>query len=436
MQRVRSWLGFSMTNFLARFLTIALIMCAMVHFGPTADAAERQFGLFSVDSEHPEAIHMDGALDAGSALNFRRALNAAPDARILVLNSPGGLVQMGLLIADDVHLRKMATLIPAGSTCASACAFIFLAGAERRADGQLGVHQVSNDVGDLESAQLSIADIIEVLNRFQTPIDVLTIMFKTPANDMHFFSPSEVALYGINRSAGATPAAGPPTPVNETPSVSSLPTYKPATAEAAAPATPSVASLPTPDLSTLEAYTRRPTRMALYSGLDFNGQDIESVRVGEASQCARRCFEIGSECKAFTYNADTRITRGPNCFLKTGSGAMDGNVMAISGLLLNRAEKDPAPFSMGIIDPREGMIEDIDLPGRDLSPRAHPTAKTGPQCRLACITNDQCQAFTFIKRKKECWLKSSVGEARYKPGMVSGGKKLATFSPMSVIALE
>jgi hypothetical protein len=65
-----------------------------------------------------------------------------------------------------------------------------------------------------------------------------------------------------------------------------------------------------------------------------------------------------------------------------------------------------------------------------------PSARTGPQCRLACITNDQCQAFTFIKRKKECWLKSSVGEARYKPGMVSGGKKLATFSPTSVIALE
>jgi hypothetical protein len=40
------------------------------------------------------------------------------------------------------------------------------------------------------------------------------------------------------------------------------------------------------------------------------------------------------------------------------------------------------------------------------------------------------------KRKKECWLKSSIGEPRYKPGMVSGGKKLATFSPMSVIALE
>jgi hypothetical protein len=94
------------------------------------------------------------------------------------------------------------------------------------------------------------------------------------------------------------------------------------------------------------------------------------------------------------------LAGGPNCFLKTGSGAMDGNVMAISGLLLNRAEKDPAPFSMGIIDPREGMVEDIELSGRDLSSRAHPTARTGPQCRLACVTNDQCQAFTVISARR------------------------------------
>ena len=36
---------------------IALIMCVMTHFAPAAVAAEKQFGLFNVDSEHPEAIH-------------------------------------------------------------------------------------------------------------------------------------------------------------------------------------------------------------------------------------------------------------------------------------------------------------------------------------------------------------------------------------------
>ncbi|KQT66045.1 hypothetical protein ASG54_17255 [Aureimonas sp. Leaf460] len=335
---------------------------------------------------------------------------------------------MGLLIADDVHSRKMATVIPAESTCASACAFVFLAGAERRADGRLGVHQIANEAGDLESAQVSIADIIDVLDRFRTPVPVLTIMFKTPANDMHFFSAEEVARYGINRTGSDISAAAPSAAPEPSPSP---PPGAPTGLQA-----PAAAALASPDLSELEAYASRPTRMALYSGLDFNGQDIEATRVGEASLCARRCLEIGSQCKAFTYNADTRITRGPNCFLKAGSGAMDGNAVAISGLLLHRAESDPAPFSMGVIDPNQGMIEDVDLPGRDLSSKAHPTAKTGPQCRLACVTNDQCQAFTFIKRKKECWLKASIGEPRYKPGMVSGGKTVAHFSPMSVISLE
>lgn len=413
---------------LARVLTSLLILALFPWPGlGAAEAAETRFGLFSIDDARPEAIRMEGVLDGGSALNFRRALGAAPQAKVLVLDSPGGLVSMGLLIADDVHLRGMATLIPAGSTCASACAFVFLAGTERRAIGRLGVHQVSNDAGDLGSAQVSIADIIEVLNRFETPVDVLTIMFKTPAEDMHFFTPAEVARYGIDRS-------GPMNAPGDAAGRAAVSPMLPADAFAPPPAT--TARLPTPDLSSLEDDIRRPTRMALYSGLDFNGQDIEAARFGDASQCARRCLEIGTSCKAFTYNADTRITRGPNCFLKAGSGVMDGNAMAISGLLLNRAERDPAPVQLGVIDPREGMVEDIDVPGHDLSSRAYSAARTGPQCRLACIANDVCQAFTFIKRKKECWLKDSVGETRFLQGVVSGAKKQASFAPMSVIALE
>lgn len=216
----------------------------------------------------PIRTSLNGEIDAGAALNFRRAAEAAPNAKLVVLNSPGGVVQIALLIADDVHERKLATYIPKKAGCYSACAFIFLAGVERQVDGELGVHQISSDSTDLVSAQLSISDIIDVLNRFNTPVEVLTVMFKTPPKDMHIFTPDEVARYGLDRKQNDhTTAAS----KEVTPSAGSAEPLSAAAAPAAAPA-------PDPDtvdgpslskLSSIEEYTRRPTRMAVFTGLFF-----------------------------------------------------------------------------------------------------------------------------------------------------------------------
>ncbi|MCM0750571.1 hypothetical protein DEA98_00985 [Brucella pseudogrignonensis] len=153
-----------------------------------ASAAETNFGPFTVDDLKPDVIKMNGLVAPGAALDFRRALRASPDAKLIILNSDGGNVQAGLLIADDIHQRALATYIPKASKCYSACSYIFLSGKERKADGELGVHQISSDSPDLVGAQLAISDIIEVLSRFDTPPAVMQIMFKTPPNDMHVFS--------------------------------------------------------------------------------------------------------------------------------------------------------------------------------------------------------------------------------------------------------
>jgi membrane-bound ClpP family serine protease len=54
-------------------------------------------------------------------------LKSAPNAKLLVLNSPGGTVEMALLIASDVDLRDLATLFPKGASCYPAGAYISLA---------------------------------------------------------------------------------------------------------------------------------------------------------------------------------------------------------------------------------------------------------------------------------------------------------------------
>ncbi|WP_436119303.1 PAN domain-containing protein [Phyllobacterium sp. LjRoot231] len=324
-----------------RLLSVLLFFLSFTAVG---FAAERSFGPFSISDSRPDVIALNGEIGVGAALDFRRVLQAAPNAKLFVLNSPGGTVEMALLIADDVHQRNLATFIPKGSGCYSACAYIFLAGNERQVDGELGVHQISNDSGNLVSAQYSISDILDVLNRFNTPTEVLTVMFRTPPKEMHVFSQEEVARFHINRKPGTqAPADAVKTAEHE---------FEP-DGVATSPTTPVVlspASIPaqaTPEglsgqaeakLSAIEQYAKRPTRMAVYTGLDLFGDDISSVRTSDAAQCARSCLSLNGQCKAFTFNANPRVARGPNCFLKASEGTADGNAVAVSGKFLSSAD--------------------------------------------------------------------------------------------------
>lgn len=166
---------------------------------------------FFVDPKFPPVIFLNGEIDERSALQFRRALEANPQVEYLALNSPGGLVQMGLFIADEVHSRKLTTLIPERFECSSSCSLIFLAGHRRAVAGKLGVHQISATTPDMEKAQLTISDIVEALNRYDTPPEVLTKMLRTPPDDMYYFSAEEVAALGLNRD-GTAPNVEPAAP--------------------------------------------------------------------------------------------------------------------------------------------------------------------------------------------------------------------------------
>jgi hypothetical protein len=403
-------------------------------------SAEKVFGPFSVADAAPNIIVLNGEIDIGSALNFRRALQAAPNAKLLTLNSPGGTVQMALLIADDVHERGMSTYITKESGCLSACALIFLAGVERQTDGTLGVHQISSDSGDLVSAQLSISDILDVLNRFGTPIEVMTWMFKTPPNDMHVFTADEIESYKINRKRqGLAPTPSQTLATAERSANATTVTPSPVTPLATATKTSHDAvsnDEALANLSAIEDYTRRPTRMALYTGLDLFGDDIQAERTIDAAECAKTCLSMNGVCKAFTFNTSSKITKGPNCFLKSKEGRADGNSVAISGRFLSSVEPDPQNFTISTIDPTASLFKDVDLPGGDLTSRPAQIGGNAQQCRLACIDQGRCVAFTYIKRKKECWLKGVVGSPKYRAGLVTGIKDVKSFSAAKIISLQ
>ena len=168
---------------------------------------EKEFGLslygtFLHSEKVPNALFFFDEIEQYDSFEFRKALRNH-DVDLIVLSSPGGSIFEGLNMAGIIHDKELNTYIPQNSLedkgdCASACSFMFFAGATRNVEGKLGVHQFySNDgskkeeVGDTQkTAQFTVSEIIGFLNEFETPAWVYERMFQQ--SDMYYFKEKEL----------------------------------------------------------------------------------------------------------------------------------------------------------------------------------------------------------------------------------------------------
>lgn len=372
---------------------VAVLLLLMFLLRPTV--ADEQLGAFAIFDDAPEAILLFGEITPNSPLDFRRALSMRPDATLLILGSPGGLVPSALIIADDVHQRGMSTAIPEGFECYSACSFVFFAGRERFVEGKLGVHQMASDEPDPEGVQYTTADLLEALERYDVPIGVIARMLRTPPEDMYVFSMSEVASLGINRLAtAADPEA----------------------------ATPSPPAIPSPPAQTV--------KLALYSGLDFYGADVFKDRVDSAVQCAEACYGH-RQCVVFTFNANPNLSTGPNCFLKSGIDRLEAYEQAFSGYFF--AEGNAPTFDVGAIDPTDDVERNRTALGQIL--KTISVSDPG-RCRMECVDANACRAFSYVPQTRQCKLLSSFTGYRVMNGVLSGMKRSMSFAPIDVLDLS
>ncbi len=194
----------------------AVLFRTMEYFKPNPEERQRDIegaargpltgervGAFLLPSEDLRVIALVDEIGAGAALDFRRVLRLRPEATDLVLASPGGSVNEALLIAHQVADLKLATSVPTGTGCYSACAYIFFAGESRVAVGELGVHQVYGDGVDASGAQTVLSDVLDALAEFDVPQDVISAMLRTLPGEMHVLTASELALVNIGKPAAA-----------------------------------------------------------------------------------------------------------------------------------------------------------------------------------------------------------------------------------------
>jgi hypothetical protein len=149
-------------------------------------------GAFFLPADDPMTLYLDGHIEEGAALDFERALARRPDTDLVYLVSGGGRVDEALLIATQIARADIATAVPTGRRCYSACAFVFFAGSTRAAHGLVGVHQISGPDLDVSSALVSLAGVLDVLSAFNVSQRVISAMLRTPPNGIHILDQEEL----------------------------------------------------------------------------------------------------------------------------------------------------------------------------------------------------------------------------------------------------
>lgn len=122
---------------------VAMCLSIMMLGPSTSSAMDFKTGTWK---GHP-AIFGDGPILDGDAVKLAavgaRTRPAAHGYRILVLNSPGGLVDEAMKVTREIDRLKIHTVVQKGGSCDSACgAIVFIAGLLRSVEegGELGLH--------------------------------------------------------------------------------------------------------------------------------------------------------------------------------------------------------------------------------------------------------------------------------------------------------
>jgi len=144
-----------------------------------------------------QGIVLSGLIEAGDAAAFHTLAETLPGA-VVITTGPGGSIMPAMAIGSEIRARGWSTLVPAGSKCASACTWIWLAGSTRMlgADAQIGFHAISVFLRGPETHDYDV-----VLRRWLTglgyTLDTTATMMNTPAASIRWFDIIELRANGI-----------------------------------------------------------------------------------------------------------------------------------------------------------------------------------------------------------------------------------------------
>lgn len=156
-----------------------------------------------ISKEGKAIIILNGEIALGDADQLALIIKTQNAAGRLVsgirLNSNGGNLVEGVKLAELIRTAKIASVVPNGSQCASACFIAFAAGYEKYASYQasVGVHGASDQNGrestNSNAATVAMAKIVKELG---VPSAIIGRMVVTPPDQIVWLSPDELKSMG------------------------------------------------------------------------------------------------------------------------------------------------------------------------------------------------------------------------------------------------
>ena len=190
------------------------------------------------NDEGVNVISIMGRIDAGDDDRFDQLASGLTGLTVVVLHSPGGLVNEGLNIGIAVRRNRYTTAMPNDAMCASICGMIWLAGQPRLLgpNSKIGFHAAYR--GDGQESGKGNALIGAYLAKSDLSYDAIAYMTDAAPDDMQWLNPDDAVKYGITYSLVNPPKSEPhpfitPQPQHSQPP---QPPYQPPPPPAASPA--------------------------------------------------------------------------------------------------------------------------------------------------------------------------------------------------------
>lgn len=369
------------------------------------------YGSFERHDELPSVLFLNGEIKINDSFELRRAMRDH-EIVLVVTASPGGSLFEGLQIASILNDNGVGTYVPAGAACESSCANIFLGGTSRMVVGELGVHQFFSGGPDASSsapkdlttatAQYTTAEIIGIMNQFNTPPFVYEKMFGT--TEVYYFSASEKPR--LNQAIEEEAFAG------SVAAVDALVAREPSLIAQRASASTPESFAATPQVAAPTTARPQPQPDEPMANLDFFGMDLSSTgHRGVSLQACDAICRANPLCAAWSYVIATQW-----CWPKSGVQNISFATGTISQVV------DWSRVNPGILDRPFLEVTGKDVVGYDIFPRGLPDT-TLEECRNACALTSTCRAFSWVAKKNWCFPKYGADQFKDQLGVISGVKK-------------
>jgi len=148
----------------------------------------------------PAFIMIEGQIHSGDDEKFRNVASEYSDV-IVLLNSDGGMIGPAMEIGRTIKLRGYKTAVYKNSTCASACALIWVAGSKRLVfeGGEIGFHASYLDV-DGTKLETSVGNALVGHYLSQLGFGESTVVFATlaPPDKILWLNEQTTSISGID----------------------------------------------------------------------------------------------------------------------------------------------------------------------------------------------------------------------------------------------